>query len=202
MVWNTSSPSVIKREDRWDREIELQKAYNLSPSEASLLVSKESGMSSSEIAELEGLNVQTVKNTISKARKKLNGNDTMDYYITRLSSNTGDNAMIKSNLSMVLAYICSEMGYDVRIMKHTIHIKGIPRNVPGDKRWFVDNIERKVDMLGTRSDIMASERAKRVKFVYDTAMSEQKILTPMFGHIVLKYYLDKYNIAHDIVEEE
>ena len=191
-----------KKTERWDREIELQKSYDLSPSEASMLTARENGMTSSEIAEMEGLNIQTVKNTITRARKKMSGDNDMEFYITRLSQNVGDNAMIKANLSLVLSAVCREMGYSVRMMKHTIHIKGLPRDAPGDKTWFVNNVERRVDMIGTRSDDMADERAKRIKSVYDSAMAEQKITEPMFGHTVLKYYLDKYYISYDVVEQE
>lgn len=191
-----------KKSERWDREIELQKSYDLSPSEASMLTARENGMSSSEIAEMEGLNVQTVKNTLTRARKKMSGDTNMEFFITKLSQNLGDNAMLKSNLALVLSALCREMGYQVRVMNHTIHIKDVPRNVPGDKAWFTSNVERRVDMIGTRSDAMADERAKRIKAIYDTAMAEQGIKEPMFGHTVLKYYLDRYYISYDVVEQE
>jgi DNA-binding CsgD family transcriptional regulator len=201
MVFSTSGNSSPRiQPDRWEREIELQKTSNLTPSEASIYVARESGLSLSDIADVQGLSIQTVKNTLTTARKKINGEGTMEFYISKTNQSNNDSSMNKLNLSQVLSYLCRELGYDVLMMSHTIVIKGFDRTVPGDYSWFKDNVERMVDMIGTRNDAMASERAKRMVAVYKQRMMEQEVKTPMFGHAVLKYYLDRYYIPYDVNE--
>jgi len=201
MAFSTSDMVRPKEQvERWDREVELQKSYGLSPSEAVMLVAKENGLTASEIAEMEGLNVQTVKNTISRARKKVTGESDMEFYISRISQIKGDTAMARQNVILVIANLCKEMGYDVRVLTHVVVISNVKKSVAGDKQWFASNVERYVDMYGTRNDMMAVERAKRIKDIYDKRMSEQGITETKFGHVVIKYYLDKNYIPYDVYD--
>lgn len=198
MALSTSHIGAVEIPDRWEREIALQKTFGLSPSEAKLMVARDDGLTIDEIADLEGLSVQTVKNTLSNARKRMQGENDMEFYISRVYQNQSDNSMAKANLSQVLAYLCRCMGYNVNIMKHTIVIKGFRRDQPGDPQWFKANVERYVDMVGTRSDTGAQERAERIKGIYDNRIEGES----KFGHAVLKYYLDHYYINYDINEVE
>lgn len=202
MAMSISALTSSKDNDRWGREIELQKALNLTQSEASIFVAKENGLTVEEIAEIEGVSARTVKNTISNARRKIQGESDMEIYISRVSPMRGESAMSKQNIILVIANLCKEMGCEVNILTHTIVIRNIKRSQVGDKQWFATNVERMVDMYGTRSDAMASERAKRIKSIYDTRMSEQRLEEPRFGHAVIRYYLDKNYIPYDVYDVE
>ena len=188
-------------QDRWDREIELQKVYQLSSSEATMMSAKELGLSPKEIAEREGLNVQTVKNTLSNARKKLNREGNMEYYIIK-SSTANERAVREWNISLVIANLCKRMGMTVKFRPHLIIIKNIPRSQSGNFKWFSANVERYVDMIGTRTERSAEERAERLYGKYIEKMTEQNVEEPMFGHSVIKYYLDRYAITYDVDETE
>lgn len=187
--------------DRWQREIELQKVYDLSLSEASIVSANETGLSPKEIADLEGLNVQTVKNTLSNARKKLNREGIMEYYVIK-SGSSNERAIREWNLSLVIAHLCERMGLKVRYHPHLIVISGISRSQVGNIKWFTANVERYVDMVGTRTEQSASERADRLYNKYMEKMTEQNIEEPMFGHAVIKFYLDRYAITYDVNETE
>lgn len=202
MAFSTSNLPVQGQDGRWVREIELQKTFQLTQTEAKLTVARENGLSVQEIAEVEGLTVQTVKNKLTSAKKKITGDGSLEFFIIKQNTPNSDKAMRANNLARVIAEFCSQLGYKVTFMNHVFFIQGVPRQVPGDITWFVNNVERMVDMIGTRSDEGSRERASRMKDVYIRRWTEQGIATPMFGHAVIKHYLDKYFIPYDVNEAE
>lgn len=202
MAFSTSNMGIQNQDGRWAREIELQKTFQLTQTEAKLMVAKENGQSVQEIAEVEGLTVQTVKNKLTSAKKKIVGEGMLEFYIIRQNTPNSDKAMRANNLARVIAELCQCMGYKVIFMNHVIVVRGLQKQTPGDINWFVNNVERLVDMVGTRSDAGSKERAERMMEAYKRRVMEQNVQEQMFGHAVMKYYLDKYWIPYDVYDME
>lgn len=201
MAYSTSDLVSETISERWGREIELQKAMGMTPSEATIYTARENGLTIEEIAEKEALNVQTVKNVLTKARKKINGDMKMRFYIVK-PNQSSDRAVTEQNLIQVLSLMCRNMGLEVKMRPHIITVGAIERSCAGDVNWFKTNVERYVDMIGTRSDTACEERAKRIYDIYKAKMDEQGLTEPKFGHAVVKYYLDKFYLTYDIDECE
>lgn len=183
---------------RWEREIELQKVHGLTPSEATLYAFREAGLTVSEIAEMSGWTVQAVKNAISIAKRKINGERQMELYILR-QGQANDPDGLKGNITDVLAEFCKRTtDMQVDYLTHITRIHNIDSRCPGDIEWMNSNVFRYVSLVGTRSKHSSSDRADSLFNVYKEKMETQGIQTPMMGVAVLRYWLDRYMITYDI----
>lgn len=191
---------MIPDGDPWDREIELQKAFEMTPTEAMMLASFERGASIREMAERNALSEQTVKNTLSNARRKMKGKNMEIYILKQATSSDGD--AVKSYMVNALVRFYAKVA-DVKTdsMTHIIKVSRIDRSKPGDVQWMNDNVFRIVDLIGNRNSGSPSERASRIADVYNERMADTDG-TPKMGHAVVKYWLDKYYVKYDVIEGE
>lgn len=195
-----SADTMAMERDRWSREIELQKSFGLTPSEASIFTARESGESVADIASSMGLNLQTVKNTLSNARRKLNRGTEMEIYIIKPTQNN-DSSMYRMEVINVMVQLMSRIT-DAKIddLTHIVKISGMDRGSPGDYTWMNANVFRYIDPLGMKGRDMPDERAERMTSLYKQKIAEQGVTGPMMGFSVLRYWLDKYFVQYDIIE--
>lgn len=183
--------------ERWSREIELQKIYAMTPTEASYYTSHEAGYSVEDIAEMNAVQMQVVRNTLSSARSKLRGGRGLEILIIRpVKEDAG--ASRKMNALEVLCELCRRTT-DMRIqrLRHVIRIYQIDKSVPGDISWMNDNVFRYYDLVGTRSQDEVIARVDGMMSAYERASPQGC----MMGYAVLRYWLDKWYMNYDIVEE-
>lgn len=195
----TADDGHVSGRDRWAREIELQKAFGFTPSEASTYTSYEQGESVADIASSAGLSVQTVKNVLTNARRKLSGGGSMEIYIIR-PHQRDDGTMIRMYAVDVLLQFLMRAMTDVRVdyLTHVIRVSGLSRSVPGDVAWMNANVFRYIDLTGLRGREDPTTRAERIMEVY-----REKLPTPsdcMMGFAVVKYWLDQNYVNYDIME--
>lgn len=121
--------------------------------------------------------------------------DTVSYVIPfgdEMNAHTGS----KNNIARVLAHftrLAVPSSY-VMIGKHAILME-VPKT-PGDADWFVSKVERKVDMIGTRSDDDARGRAERMVEVYNSLEDSDG----KYGFKVMEHYMIQYTMKFDRME--
>lgn len=187
--------------DRWSREIELQKVYGLTPSEATVYTLREAGMTIDDLANHTGLSAQTVKNVISKSRSKIK-REVSGVEIFIIKPNQGDESSRIKTYSMDVLFKFISKVSDIRVdnLTHVIRVAGLDRANPGDVTWMNGNVFRYVDLQGLRGTDDPGMRAERIAQVYHDRMREQGITESKVGFAVIKYCLDANYITYDIME--
>lgn len=183
--------------DRWIRETELQRVYGLGTLEARYTVLSEDGLDRGEIAGMNGVSVNTVRNMVHRAGIKMRereggrtrlvipyGHELKDFERAR------ENAM-----RVVLGVVTEALGTELREGRHVMYMD-LPTE-SGDTAWLLDNVFRYVDPYGT---ITGPERDRRVRLIVEKAEAASPEWADRVGLGVVMYYLDRMGVPHDLFD--
>lgn len=107
------------------------------------------------------------------------------------TSSQNNIAKVLANLTRILAPESS-----VLIGKHTVLIE-MPK-IKGDFTWFREKVERKADLIGTRTPEEAISKAEKIAEVYRNLCPIEEL--PKFGCDVVEGYIRAYNMMYDKME--
>lgn len=184
-------------DDPWFMEIQLQKLFGLSPMEAHCVACRQIGMTWSEITDATGLADSTIRTVVRRGMDKMKKKDSFAEIIMLKGNKDIEGVMVKLNALIVLAKFYGKV-YKVKtaIGTHTVVIKDVNTNIPGDPQWMNENVFRKADIYGTTNEKQAEERADKLYKAYlDLDKGEDHL-----GYAVLRYQLDKLGMKYDVIE--
>lgn len=184
----------------WYREIELQKAFEMSPNEAKYYALFDHGLSMNQIAEYDRVSVHTVGATLQRARdkvKKVRG-ETQQLIIVKGKRENEATSIKEHAMQVVLTFVAEELGAKFVSGKYVFSLKGIDAVDAGDLKWMLDNVFRKVDIYGATNDAEVQKKANKLKEVYAAKVKDQPCKV---GMSTVKYFLDQMFIPYEIIEE-
>lgn len=116
-------------------------------------------------------------------------------YVIVLGNTMNAHTSSTNNIAKVLALVTRELapGSYVMIGNHAVLIE-IPK-IEGDFDWFQSNVERKADLIGTRTIKEAEARAKKIAEIYNSMVTPQD--EPRFGYKVVEGYIRQYGMLYD-----
>lgn len=172
----------------WTRETELIRAYGMTRQEARIYAMREAGCGISDIAIAVGAGGQTVKNTLTNARRKMDGDTEIIIY------DRYEKSPVKTGILDTLMELCrltTDLGME-RLHYSTI----LTGSVAGDAVWMNDHVFRYADLHTAQSSDTPQARARRIADLY--ARETEGISEPKMGYSVVLSVLDTNFIAYDI----
>lgn len=188
-------------EDRWNREVELQKMFGLSPKESEYIVCSENGMSAKEIAGYYGVSVNTVRTTIHRGHVKMTANEevvnNVTFVILKGNAEVSGAAIKQNAMKVILKFI--EKALDVKYSEgqYTYYI-AMPDEL-GDAQWLKDKVFRYVDIYGAYSEKEAEKRAEKAFNIYAEANFGG---SNRVGTGIIRRYLDEMYMQYDRIVEK
>lgn len=183
--------------DRWFKEIELQKVFSMSPKEAYCTVASSEGLKSKEIAEMADISPSTVRTMIQRGADKMKKSQKTVKIVVVKGDPLNEGIGIKIDAVRILfAFAERALGARVQEGNSLIYLDGLDAANPGDVAWMKDNVFRKADIYGART----SKEAEMRKNSLTVAYSELDEGRNAFGYGVIKYFLDQMYLKYDIFE--
>lgn len=183
--------------DNWFSEIELQKAYSLSPQEAFCQVCAGNGLKMKEIAALAGISPETVHTFLQRGSAKMKKESKkVDLIILKGDSKVEGLALKLHAMKVLLEFV--SMALDIQMVdgKSTMGLRGLDPTKPGDAQWLLQNVFRKADLFGAENDAAIKMRAEKLISIYNQANDGAEKV----GMAIIKYYLDQMYMQYDIWE--
>ena len=116
-------------------------------------------------------------------------------YVIVLGNMMNAHTSSTNNIAKVLALMTRELAPESNVMigNHSVLIE-IPM-IEGDFDWFQSNVERKADLIGTRTMKEAEARAKRIAEIYNSLVAPYE--ETKFGYKVVEGYIRQYGMQYD-----
>lgn len=184
----------------WLREIELQKAYSMSPNEAKYFAMYDNGLTMARIAELDGVSIHTVGATLQRARDKMKkARGEMKQLIIIKGKLDNEATAIKEHaIDVVLRFVAKTIGAKLHSGKYVFVLSGIDSAQQGDLNWMLENVFRRVDIYGATSDADTQRKADRLEEVYNASLGDNDCKV---GLTTIRYFLDQMYMQYEVMEE-
>lgn len=187
----------------WQREIELQKLYGMSPVEAMYFSEREDGLTTASIAEVHGTSVCTVRNLIQKGLNKMRTSGRkiteMDWkgMVTVLVGDMGNvRDAVKFPAAYALIRFASELeGTEPQLGKYVVMAPFLNRE--GDVQWMWENVLRFCSLEGMRMQEVDAMVEKMLRLYREANGTPDRM-----GMKVLVYWLDRWYMRYDVWEVE
>jgi len=179
--------------DRWDREQELKKLYNLTDQEATVYIAV-MDVGRDKAMEYLGLERQTVKNLLSYANKKIKKADTtMLINIVRPTEKLRE--ATNCAVEIVSKFYAETTGAEGRYGAYTITLLGNDPEVKGEADWMDAYVFSAVTITDAKTTREVDDRVNRLLMLY-TSKAEGK---QMMGWSVLKRKIDQLYVKSEIL---
>lgn len=184
----------------WLREIELQKAYSMSPNEAKYFAMYDNGLTMARIAELNDVSIHTVGATLQRARDKMKKTrgEMKQLIIIKGKLENEATAIKEHAIDVVLRFVSKIIGAKLYTGSYVFMLSGIDSAQQGDLKWMLDNVFRKVDIYGANTSEEIQRKADRLEEVYNSLIGEDECKV---GLATIRYFLDQMYIQYEILEE-
>ena len=179
---------------RWDREMEYQKLFGLTPAESACVVSHEGGLSISQIADLRGVKQSTVRTLLQRAGEKMKNTDKMVTIVVCKGNEDGLGVAVKLNaIEVVLKFVSKVLGIQYFNGNHTFMLR-CPNSV-GNTSWLRNNVFSYVSIIGVTSDYEKERKADKLLEIYNQKNPDGEDLV---GYGIIKWFLEDMYMKYDI----
>lgn len=183
--------------DNWMSEIELQKVYALSPREAFCQVSARNGLKMSEIADLAGISPETVHTFLQRGQIKMKRDSKKVDIILIKGDYKVEGVQLKLDAAKVLLKFVSRV-LEIPFVdgKNLMGLHDLDPAKPGDAQWMVQNVFRKLDLLGVHTEPAIDMRVDKLIEIYKSANEGQEKV----GTAIIQYYFDQMYLKYEYWE--
>jgi len=179
--------------DRWEREQELKKLYNMTDMEATVYVAC-IDLDRDKALDYLGLERQTLKNILSSANKKMKKADTkMLVNIVRPTEKLRE--ATNYAVEIVAKFYTDITGADGRFGAYTISLLGNDPENKGDADWMDANVFNSVTITDAKTPSDVTDRVNRLRILYNSKSDGQKRM----GWGVLKRKIDQLYVRMEIL---
>lgn len=172
-------------------ELELQRVYGLSKSEARLYMMKQDGLTLSDIADYNNVSLQDVKNTLTRANTKIKE---MTHPMNLITINQANEQLMRKSVAEMALRILAMDQKLTQFYKgtHSIVLFGVSPNL-GDTDFVVKNIFTKIDPLARNENDVKVKSEQIYRMYLDLGGKPGEM-----GYGWVRWLFDKYYVKYDI----